>query len=278
MIRFQQPGSAPENTELFDLTDRGLLLADGVFDTSRVVGGRIIQKRPHLLRLASDAAALGIGANLSELEGLAQEAVPEGANGALRLTVTRGPGGPGGRGLSGGTIGGPTLMARFSPMELAFPMPSISLRISNIRRNPTSPSARHKTLSYTDNIMALREAMAMGDDEALLLSPEGRVACASAANVFALFGNLLVTPPLSEGVLPGVVRGWLIGAAREAGLEVAQESLTPERLAEADSIFLTNSLRIFQPVREFSGRTFETELPAGLIGLGKTLLEGGFDD
>ncbi len=275
MIRFRQPGAVSESTELFDLTDRGLLLADGVFDTSRVVGGRIIQKRPHLLRLVSDAAALGIGANLSEIEALAQEAVPENANGALRLTVTRGPGG---RGLSGETTGAPTIIARFSPMELAFPMPSVTLRISNIRRNPTSPSARHKTLSYTDNIMALREAMAMGDDEALLLSPEGRVACASAANVFALFGNLLVTPPLSEGVLPGVVRGWLLGAAREAGLEAAQESLTPERLAEADSIFLTNSLRIFQPVREFSGRTFETELPAALIGLGKTLLEGGFDD
>lgn len=275
MIRFHQPGSVSENTELFDLTDRGLLLADGVFDTSRIVGGRIIQKRAHLLRLAADAAALGIGVNISALESLALETVPEGANGALRLTITRGPGG---RGLSGETTGAPTVMARFSQMALAFPMPPVSLRISNIRRNPTSPSARHKTLSYTDNIMALREAMAMGYDEALMLSPEGRVACASAANVFALFGNLLVTPPLSEGVLPGVVRAWLLAAAREAGLETAQESLTPERLAEAGSIFLTNSLRIFQPVREFSGRTFETELPTALTGLGKTLLEGGFDD
>lgn len=275
MIWITQPGSVPENTELFDLTDRGLLLADGVFDTARVVGGRIIQRRAHLMRLVGDAAALGIGVNLSALDVLAQEAVREKANGALRLTVTRGPGG---RGLSGETTGAPTLMARFSPLELTYPMPPITLRISNIRRNPTSPSARHKTLSYTDNIMALREAMAMGYDEALLLSPEGRVACASAANVFALFGNLLVTPPLSEGVLPGVVRGWLLAAAREAGLETAQESLTPERLAEADSIFLTNSLRIFQPVREFSGRSFETDLPAALIGLGQTLLEGGFDD
>lgn len=275
MIQFNQPGATPENSDLFDLTDRGLLLADGVFDTARVVGGRIIQKQAHLLRLTGDAAALGIGVNLTELEALAQAAIPKQTNGALRLTVTRGPGG---RGLSGETTGAPTTIARFSPMELAFPMPPVTLRISNIRRNPTSPSARHKTLSYTDNIMALREAMAMGYDEALLLSPEGRVACASAANVFALFGNLLVTPPLSEGVLPGVVRGWLLAAAREAGLETAQESLTPGRLAEADSIFLTNSLRIFQPVREFSGQTFETELPAALIGLGQTLLEGGFDD
>ena len=275
MIRLHQPAAVPENTEVFDLTDRGLLLADGVFDTSRVVGRRIIQRRTHLLRLVADAAALGIEVRLSELESIADEMVPEGANGALRLTVTRGPGA---RGLAGNGSGRPTVMARFMPMELPFPMPPVRLGISTIRRNPTSPSACHKTLSYTDNIMALREMVAAGYDDALLLSPEGRVACASAANVFALFGNLLVTPPLSEGVLPGVVRGWLLAAAREAGLETAQESLTPERLAEADSLFLTNSLRVFQPVSDFAGQAFETELPAALIGLGKTLLEGGFDD
>lgn len=275
MIRLHQPASSAENTEIFDLTDRGLLLADGVFDTSRIVGGRIMQKRAHLMRLVADAAALGIGARFPELESLAEEVVPEGTNGALRLTVTRGPGA---RGLAGNGSGRPTVLARFTPMELPFPMQPVRLGISTIRRNPTSPSACHKTLSYTDNVMALREAVAAGYDDALLLSPEGRVACASAANVFALFGNLLVTPPLSEGVLPGVVRGWLLAAAREAGLETAQESMTPERLAEADSLFLTNSLRIFQPVREFAGQTFDTELPAALIGLGKTLLQGGFDD
>lgn len=275
MITLNQSGATPENTQLFDLTDRGLLLADGVFDTSRVVRGRIIQKRAHLLRLVSDAAALGIAARIDDLDALAEAAVREGGNGALRLTVTRGPGE---RGLSGGSQGKPTIMARFSPMEPAFPFPPVSLWTSPIRRNPTSPSARHKTLSYTDNVMALREAMALGHGEALLLSPEGQVACASAANVFALFADQLITPPLSEGVLPGIIRGWLLDVANEAGLKARPESLTPERLAQADRIFLTNSLRIFQPVRAFSGRKLDTDLPPALIGLGERLLDGGFDD
>lgn len=275
MIRLDQSASSAENVLPFDLTDRGLLLADGVFDTSRVVGGRIIMKRVHLARLAGDAAALGISVSLSALETLARGAVPGEANGALRLTVTRGPGA---RGLAGAGADTPTLMARFSPMETPFPVAPARLGISAIRRNPTSPSARHKTLSYTDNVMALREAVSAGHDEALLLSPDGNAACASAANVFALFGNRLVTPPVADGAMPGILRGWLLAAAAEAGLEAAEESVTPERLAQADSIFLTNSLRIFQPVSMFCGKAIETKLPPALLQLGQTLLEGGFDD
>lgn len=275
MIRLNQSFSAPENVQPFDLTDRGLLLADGVFDTSRVVGGRIILRRAHLARLAGDAAALGIAVAPEALEALAREAVSGGAEGALRLTVTRGPGG---RGLAGEAAVAPTLMARFSPLETPYPMTPVRLGISTIRRNPTSPTARHKTLSYTDNIMALREVVAAGHEDALLLSPDGKVACASAGNVFARFGNRLVTPPVSEGAMPGVVRGWLLQAAVGAGFETAEESLTPERLAQADGIFLTNSLRIFQPVNDFAGRSFDTTLPPVLFQLGRALLEGTFDD
>ena len=275
MIRIHQSVSLPENVQAFDLTDRGLLLADGVFDTSRVVGGRIILRRAHVARLAGDAAALGIGVAPEALEALAREAVSGGAEGALRLTVTRGPGG---RGLAGETAGAPTLMARLSPMETPYPMTPVRLGISAIRRNPTSPAAQHKTLSYTDNIMALREVVAAGHEEALLLSPHGKVACASAGNVFARFGNRLVTPPVLDGAMPGIVRGWLLQAAIGAGFETAEESLTPDRLAQADSIFLTNSLRIFQPVRVFAGRSLDTSLPPKLIQLGQALLEGAFDD
>lgn len=274
MIRLNQSVSGVENVQVFDLTDRGLLLADGVFDTSRVVGGRIILRRAHLARLVGDAAALGIAVAPEALEALTGEAVSGGAEGALRLTVTRGPGG---RGLAGETAGAPTLMARFSPMETPFPMTPVRLGFSAIRRNPTAPTARHKTLSYTDNIMALREVAAAGHEEALLLSSDGKVACASAANVFARFGNRLVTPPVSDGAMPGIIRGWLLQAAIGAGFAAAEESLTPDRLAQADGIFLTNSLRIFQPVSAFAGRSFET-LPPALIQLGQALLEGAFDD
>ncbi|MBU3921302.1 MAG: aminotransferase class IV, partial [Alphaproteobacteria bacterium] len=237
--------------------------------------GRIILRGAHLQRLVRDAAALGIAVSAATLDELASKAVPANADGALRLTVTRGPGA---RGLAGDTSGAPTLISRFTPMELAYPASPVRMTTSTIRRNPTSPTARHKTLAYTDNVMALRGAVAAGFDDAFLLSPGGDVACATAANVFARFGHRLVTSPPSDGALGGIVRAWLIGQGAAIGFEVMEESLSPERLLQADGIFLTNSLRIFQPVSTFGGRDYDVMLPPDLIGLGKALLEGRSDD
>ncbi|MBA3066959.1 MAG: class IV aminotransferase [Hyphomonas sp.] len=275
MQHLTQSAVSPENVQPFDLTDRGLLLADGVFDTSRIASGRIILRGAHLQRLVRDAAALGIAVSAATLDELASKAVPANADGALRLTVTRGPGA---RGLAGDTSGAPTLISRFTPMELAYPASPVRMTTSTIRRNPTSPTARHKTLAYTDNVMALRGAVAAGFDDAFLLSPGGDVACATAANVFARFGHRLVTSPPSDGALGGIVRAWLIGQGAAIGFEVMEESLSPERLLQADGIFLTNSLRIFQPVSTFGGRDYDVMLPPDLIGLGKALLEGRSDD
>lgn len=275
MQRLTQSRTSPENVQPFDLTDRGLLLADGVFDTSRVVRGRIILQRSHFLRLAKDAAALGIEVSSATLDEWAGHAVPENGFGALRLSVTRGPGA---RGLAGETTGAPTLISGFTPMELAFPASPVRATISTILRNPTSPTARHKTLAYTDNVMALRGAILAGFDEALLLSPGGNVACATAANVFARFGRRLVTPPQSDGALGGITRGWLLDQGAATGFEVAEESFSQDRLLQADGIFLTNSLRVLQPVSAFGGRDFDVTLPPGLLHLGQELLEGNYDD
>ncbi|MBY9068031.1 aminotransferase class IV [Hyphomonas sp. WL0036] len=275
MMRMSQSPGRAQDVLPFDLTDRGLLLADGVFDTARVVNGRIILRAAHEQRLLADAAALGIVVQRDAVRALADEAVPAGGNGALRLTLTRGPGA---RGLAGDGADVPTLIARFTAMDAPFPMPAVRLGTSDIRRNPTSPSVQHKTLSYTDNVIALRRAAAAGYDDALLLSVSGNVACASAANLFACFGDRLVTPPRRDGAMPGILRGWLLSEAGKAGFVVSEESISPERLVEADGVFLTNSLRVFQPVSAIDGRTLNSQLPASLLELGRELLTGASDD
>ena len=251
------------------------MLADGVFTTARVVRGRIILRGAHLARLTGDAAALGIPVTEEALSGLAETAVPDGASGALRLTVTRGPGA---RGLSGDGGGMPTLIARFTPWEMTYPAAPVRLMTSPIQRNPTSPSAQHKTLSYTDNIMALRGAVTTGFDDALLLSPDGQAACSSAANIFARFGGRLVTPPVSDGALPGILRGWLLVEAGAAGFVAEEGRLTLEEIKNADGLFLTNSLRIFQPVNCLDESVFDPNFPASLLSLGRHLIGENSDD
>ena len=103
--------------------------------------------------------------------------------------------------------------------------------------------------------MALREAAALGADEAVLLNVRGRLACAAAANlVFQIHGRI-VTPPLSEGVLPGVTRARLRAALKD----LEERPLTQREAAAADGVVLTNALRGLRPALSWDGR----DLPGG---------------
>ncbi|TXM89674.1 class IV aminotransferase, partial [Methylobacterium sp. WL122] len=116
-------------------------------------------------------------------------------------------------------------------------------------RNETSPLAQLKALGYGDAILAARDARASGFDEALFSNTRQALACAGTGNVFALFGERLVTPPLTDGVLAGIVRAVVIAQLAPAcGLACEERSITLSELRRADAVFVTNSLRLIAPV------------------------------
>ncbi|MCW7544712.1 aminotransferase class IV [Aurantimonas litoralis] len=223
--------------------DRGLTLADGVFDTSLVLGGRVFRQEAHLDRLMAAAAGLAIPADRAALE-LAMTALAERrGDGAIRLTLTRGPGA---RGLAFPADPQPTLIGTTAPLAPGMMFAPLRLQVSKIRRNETSPTARVKSLAYLDSVLANHAARQAGADEALFLNGAGRVACSALANVFTLAGTELVTPPRDDGVLDGIVRGWILDNAGAFGLSAVERSLTLPDLA-AGRIVLTNSLRLIAP-------------------------------
>jgi branched-subunit amino acid aminotransferase/4-amino-4-deoxychorismate lyase len=125
---------------------------------------------------------------------------------------------------------------------------------SRIPRNERSPLARIKALSYLDNVLARREAEASGVDEALMLNTAGHLACASAANLFLLRGETLLTPDPESGVLPGTVRGLVLARlASQMGLTAVERPVRPEELAAADEAFLTSALLGVMPLTEVDG-------------------------
>ena len=124
-----------------------------------------------------------------------------------------------------------------------------------MRRNQHSPASRLKTLGYLDSILALREVQAAGADEAILLNGAGRLACASAANLFLVSGGRLLTPPPEEGVLPGVTRGRLIELAGGAGRRLPRSGRWPRgAIGRAEEVFLTSSLSLVRPVARIGRR------------------------
>lgn len=227
-----------------DVADRGLLLADGLFETIAVFGGRPFRLADHLARLDRGAALLGLSFDRDRLAAgiAALAATLGGGHGALRATVTRGPG-P--RGLLPPDQPQPTLLVTAAPWSRQPVGAAISLATVTLRRNDRSPLAQVKSLAALEQILALGEARKAGADDALLLNTAGRVACTAMANLFVVIDGLLVTPPLADGVLPGVMRGLL---------DATERSLLPADLARADAVFATNSLRLVMPVGRLDGR------------------------
>ncbi|MEB3263873.1 MAG: aminotransferase class IV [Synechococcus sp.] len=254
------------------LADRGLLLADGLFETVLVGRGRPRLLGPHLRRWRESAGLLGMALPpaAEALEPLLQEAIVraglavEGC-GALRLNWSRGTGT--GRGLELPAEGSPeTPPHRFwlqlTPMVPAFtPVRVLVSRWE--RRNATSRLSRCKTFAYGPSIQARREARRASCDDALLLSTAGGLCCGTAANLLVRRGERWLTPPLASGCLPGVMRQRALeaGLAEEADLPLEDllAASTGARTGGTAALLL-NSLGC-RPLAEVEGQA----LPASAL-------------
>jgi branched-chain amino acid aminotransferase len=245
----------------FDLRDQGLLLADGVFDTSLIVHGTMILRAVHLDRLINDAFALNIAIDHQRIDALLAKFLTKDHSGVLRITVTSGPAE---RGIVNAQRTLPTVLMNLSPVNRKDQFKPISLQTSHIRRNSTSLTSRHKTLAYTDNVAAFRAAQAKGYDDALFLNTCGNICCTTMGNLFLKIDDIWVTPPVSDGVLPGVMRQWLLGSGSDLDIKTAEESITANDLKFVKSAFMVNSIRLAAPILKINARELEPRLPERL--------------
>ena len=224
--------------------DRGFLLADGLFETLLVQAGQIACLDAHLARLEAGARILGFSppSGLAEALHLVLEA-NQLSDAALRLTVTRGPG-P--RGLLPPAVPMPTALITAAPWR----KPETPARVVTgaIRRDEHSPLSRLKTLNYLGQVLARQSVPAA--DEVLMENMAGRLACASAANIFVFSGGDWITPPISEGALPGITRSSIL-ARRLARVAPITAEIPINAMA------LTSSLIGIRPVASLDGHALE---------------------
>jgi branched-subunit amino acid aminotransferase/4-amino-4-deoxychorismate lyase len=122
----------------------------------------------------------------------------------------------------------------------------LRLAIATVALDSRDPFARHKTTRRTPYDAALAEAKEAGADEALLLNEHGRVADGAYTTLFVLRDGRLVTPPASEGALPGVLKRVL---AARANPPIEESPLTPDDIRSAAALFVGNSVRGLRPAR-----------------------------
>lgn len=236
--------------------DHGFTVADGVFETLKVVEGAAFALTRHLDRLCSSALAMGlplpdsgrirhavhatIAANAHEISGDAR----------LRITYTAGLAPLGSdRGDSP-----PTLVVAVSPM-VAWP-PSAAIKTVDWPRNERGALVGVKSTSYAENVLALAKARKYGASEAIMADTQGRLCEGTGSNIFIVLDGELITPSLKTGCLPGITRALVLewSDAQECDVSLSD-------LAQASEIFLTSSTRDVQPVHRCDERQLDVPGP-----------------
>jgi branched-chain amino acid aminotransferase len=129
------------------------------------------------------------------------------------------------------------------------------------------PSNRSTSLTskvcgnYVNSIIAKKEAMRLGADEAIMLNHNGTVAEGSAENLFLVRKGKIATPGLSEGILEGITRDTVMRLATDLGYEVQERSITRGELLIADEVFMTGTAAEVQAVRSIDGLPIGTKVP-----------------
>jgi len=221
---------APAAETTIPATDEGFLRGDGVFEVIRVYDGVPFALGDHLARLERSTTNLRLGWSAprdeleKDVEQLLEARGGSAFDGCLRIVLTRG-----GRRL---------LLTEPLP-----PMPERA-RLAFVTYSPTRLLDGVKSLSYAANMLATRCAKERGFDEALLVTPHGRVLEAPTSALFwCAEDGTLATPPLDEHILASITRAYVMEAT---GAE--ERVCTREDLAQASEAFLASTIREVQPV------------------------------
>ena len=217
-------------------TDEGLLRGDGVFEVIRCYEGRPFAFDEHLARLERSASNLRLPVDLEAVRADAWRLLAHAGVGPdhelLRIVITRG-----GRRL---------LMTE--PMHV---QPEV-IRLGSVTYSPTRILDGVKSLSYGANMLASRLARERGFDEALLVTPHGRVLEAPTSSIFWVADGSLFTPPLSEHILASITRAVVISVTG-----AVERSCTLEGILEASEAFIASTTREVHPVAAIDDRVFE---------------------
>jgi branched-chain amino acid aminotransferase len=229
---------APSGELAIPVTDEGLLRGDGVFEVIRVYDGTAFALGEHLDRLERSGANLRLPTVFrAELEGEIPELLSaRGGNdfdGVLRIVVTRG-----GR--------------RILLTEPAAPKPP-GVRLGIVTYAPTRVLDGVKSLSYGANMLCTRLAQERGFDEALLVTPHGRVLEAPTSSLFWVDADgTLCTPPLDDHILASITRDKLVQL-----LEVEERGCPTDTLLAAGECFLASTIREVQSIGAVEDTEFE---------------------
>lgn len=243
-----------EGTSVITPDNRSLKFGDGLFETMKMVNGKLELKEYHFERLFTGIKILAFyipphftPSHLEkEIVALAKKN-DDYENARIRLTIFRG----------NGTLTDldnhlPNYIIQTSQLPAKHLNSSgITIDIYPDAKKCEDILANLKTNNFLPYALAAIHAKKNNLNDCILLNTKGRICDATVANVFMIKNRIIYTPSLKEGCIAGTMRRWMIENIKYEGKNIKEKSLTIEDIKQADEIFLTNSIYRMRWVKRF---------------------------
>ena len=269
MINFN--GVIQDSDLQLTVSNRSFLYGDGVFETLKIVNNKILFFEDHYFRLMASMRIVRMEIPMTfTMEYLEEQilklvevlAIKDAAR--VRFTVFRNEGGfylPNDNSIS--------FVIQASKLEnIRYKIPKIQFEV-DLYKDFIVPSQLLSTLKTANKITHVTASIFAKEnqlDSALLINETKNVIEAANGNLFMLMGNKLITPPISEGCLNGIMRKQIISLAKQIdSVEVIEAAISPFDLQKADELFITNVIVGIQPITKYRKKEFETKLSNELL-------------
>lgn len=219
--------------------DSGLFFGRGVFETI-LVKEKAIFLDEHIERLNKSINALSLGKAINKDDVISFINENNIKNKALKIVVTE------------KNLVYATRDIKYKDEDY---INGFKVRISEVLRNSTSRVVAFKTLNYLENIIEYELCQSSGFNEAIFFNELGNLCEGCTSNIFIVKNKKIYTPPVKDGLLPGVVRNWVI-----KNFQVKETRITKEELLNSDEVFLTNSLVGVIKVSSIEDKLFDSEV------------------
>ncbi len=255
----------PESEGKISIFDRGFLFADGVYEVTAVVNGRLVDYDPHMERLERSLRELRMGwpCTKDELRAMHLEMIRRNAltEGIIYMQVTRGAAD---RTFNFPKDAKPTLIAFTQVMKLV-DNPNAVTGVKVI----TTPDLRWarrdiKTVMLLAPVLGKQEAYEKGAHEGWMIE-DGYVTEGTSSNAYIVKDGKVITRGLSNAILAGCTRRALFRLAKEQGVEIEERAFTADEAYAADEAFLTSASQFVMPIVEIDGHRIGGGQPGPVV-------------
>ncbi|GEP52100.1 aminotransferase class IV [Flavobacterium noncentrifugens] len=269
MVNFN--GTLVPSSENILVENRAFLYGDGIFETVKILDGKVLFLEDHYFRLMSGMRIVRMKIPMDFTMEFFESQLLETAaanncldSGRVRITVYRNAGGfylPTAHSVGFAISAIPLENKVYAIVRKEYEV-DLFKDFYITKQLLSSVKTTNKLINITGSIYADENAL----QNCLLLNDSKTVVEALNGNVFMLSGSKLVTPPLSEGCLNGVMRRQILAIAKKVeGIEVSEEIISPFDLQKADEIFITNVITGIQPVTKYRKKDFRTAFAESLL-------------